>query len=293
MRRKGFTLIELLVVIAIIGLLVSILVPSINQAQKAAKRAACAVNLSGIGKAIAMYQAANKDRYPYISGEVDPRMTYRAPAAYDAAAVNEDGSGWIFALDGSKDEDLGTLNMVENLNLLIKKDFLNNWKNFRCPQNSSDIMNRADPTKEPMWGFVDSKDKVYADYAYHNGYRTTIDGTNKARLYSRTKGNLVIAGDQPGLDSSGAEVITDDFGENNNTGQGFNHADEGINLLRADGSVHWSETIFGGADKNNVYAYDVDKDDEVIAGMMDNKTARKSRIDTVLIRIMPAVSGTP
>ena len=54
MRRKGFTLIELLVVVAIIGLLVSILVPAINKAQKMAKRASCQANLNGLGKALAM-----------------------------------------------------------------------------------------------------------------------------------------------------------------------------------------------------------------------------------------------
>jgi prepilin-type N-terminal cleavage/methylation domain-containing protein len=63
-RKNGFTLIELLVVIAIIALLVSILLPALNQAREQAKMAVCSVHLSGIGKAVAMYINDSKDQLP-------------------------------------------------------------------------------------------------------------------------------------------------------------------------------------------------------------------------------------
>jgi prepilin-type N-terminal cleavage/methylation domain-containing protein len=54
-KTKGFTLIELVIVISIIGLLMSILVPSISRARKQVKAAACSNNLKQIGYAVLSY----------------------------------------------------------------------------------------------------------------------------------------------------------------------------------------------------------------------------------------------
>jgi prepilin-type N-terminal cleavage/methylation domain-containing protein len=94
-KNRGFTLIELLVVIAIIALLISILLPSLNEARKAARLARCLANMKQQGVAMHTYGADFKEAlfsYTWKGGatytSTGPTPSWTAPTNM-AAAVNQ------------------------------------------------------------------------------------------------------------------------------------------------------------------------------------------------------------
>jgi prepilin-type N-terminal cleavage/methylation domain-containing protein len=89
-KRAAFTLVELLVVIAIIGVLVALLLPAIQAAREAARRAHCQSNIKNAALAVLNYESA--------FNELPHGMTFPPELEGNIHRLTNFGKNWIISV---------------------------------------------------------------------------------------------------------------------------------------------------------------------------------------------------
>jgi prepilin-type N-terminal cleavage/methylation domain-containing protein len=134
LHQRAFTLVELLVAIAIIGLLIAFLLPAVQSAREAARRAQCVNNLKQVGLALHTYEKTHKVFPPgYVSN-------------FDAGG-NDTGPGWGWAAMLLPQFEQTPVFSAINFTLAIgapanSTGRLDNINSFLCP---------SDPTASAYW----------------------------------------------------------------------------------------------------------------------------------------------
>jgi prepilin-type N-terminal cleavage/methylation domain-containing protein len=146
---KKFTLIELLVVIAVIGVLVTLLMPSLNKAREMSKRAVCLSNQSQLFKANTVY-SINNQRLLIAAANSSQRSNVDSSRP---SLLKSNTSGWDLVKAHSAGNEL--------------------WK---CPTADN-------PNDEDTFSTFGASGNIYGPFNYFPGRKEPLIGNSSSGIY--------------------------------------------------------------------------------------------------------------
>jgi type II secretory pathway pseudopilin PulG len=210
--RRAFSLVDVLVSIAVIGVLISLLIPSLGLVRETAHQVVCRSNIRQIGLGVAMFADEHKDGVPpsvYVrNNQLTDRPSETVTLRLDPQFQSSTG-GW------------------DGLGILYSGYYIPSGPVFYCPSHKGNIRYE---TYERGWG--EAPGRVVGNYQYRGGgpMPGTLPGTPNPVL------SLVLNGISPASSALAADSIR--------SRAEFNHR-VGANVLHADLSVTWFRDASG------------------------------------------------
>ena len=198
--------------------LISILTPSLSNAQEAARRTRCASNIRQIGLAVQSYAYENKNTIPPLLHETMPASGTATASRNPGRSENGMGewtndSMYARWASGSRSMATSPSGTYEGLGILVRREYLSHSGALYCPSHQG---------RHPYSAYVNQWKNGNGTIAVNYHYRTPPEFRYFSDMDSRTS-----------FVADGMETRSD-----------YSHV-EGNNFLRADLAVLWYRDLEG------------------------------------------------